>query len=361
MAAPTIPIEIWAYEDVILPNTHELNKNRPINDLWIKGWDMGEKPAIEEFNYVLNMVTAWASYITGEQIPELDSRFLRISENLNDLSDKAISRTNLSVWSKQEADDRYVNVTGDTMTGTLTVPRLNFPATDSDIAYITTTTGSADSTLFDFVVGDNPGATPGSGTTDSIRFRFAPAGGSTFTMMELNAISATAALCRVVGNIVATGSVQASSMTATAATFTNGTVSNTWTVNTLQSTTTRATNVVASNNVATTTLNATSTATLGGLTVTGGNATVAGRNIVRRVNGITANANGDLTLPMPNPGITDVRFGTRVRVRIGEGEYQVPAGSVMMGGGFASTSNQVYWSAPMQKFINGSWVNVTQL
>ncbi len=71
----------------------------------------------EEFNYVLNMVTAWAKYITGEQIPGLDSRFLRISQNLADVS-KATARTNLDVWSKTESDTRYVNVSGDTMTGT---------------------------------------------------------------------------------------------------------------------------------------------------------------------------------------------------------------------------------------------------
>ncbi len=44
MAAPTVPIEIWAYGNIV-PNTHELNKQRPIDDLWNKGWDLGEKPS----------------------------------------------------------------------------------------------------------------------------------------------------------------------------------------------------------------------------------------------------------------------------------------------------------------------------
>lgn len=370
MAAPTVPIEIWAYGNIVLPNTHELNKSRPIDDLWNKGWDMGEKPSCEEFNYVLNMVTAWAKYITGEQIPGLDSRFLRVTQNLADVPNKATARTNLDVWSKGESDTRYVNVSGDTMTGNLSVPRLDLQASSSDFAYITTTNPASDWTYFDFVLGDNPG-TAGSSGVDTMRFRFTPSGGSIFNMMELNAISATAALCRVTGNIIASGSIQGSSMTATSATFTNGTVSNTWTVNTLQSTTTRATNVVATNNVSTGTLNVSSTTTTANLVVQNNSATVGGRHVVRAVNGNTADGNGNVTISLPPQGVQDMRLGSEIstnRYSLGNESfvYRAPGGCVVTGFNIWSKSGnndefRDMYSRPIQKYINGGWYTIGQL
>lgn len=370
MAAPTVPIEIWAYGDIVLPNTHELNKSRPIDDLWNKGWDSGEKPTCEEFNYVLNMVTAWAKYITGEQIPGLDSRFLRVTQNLADVPNKATARTNLDVWSKGEADTRYVNISGDTMTGTLSVPRLDFQASSSDFAYITTTNPGDNWTYFDFVVGDDLGNT-GSTNVDSMRFRFQPSAANIFTMMELNAISQTAALCRVTGNIIASGSMQASSMTATSATFTNGSVSNTLTVNTLQSTTTYATNVVANNNVSTGTLNVGSTATVANLVVQNNSATVGGRHVVRAVNGNTADGNGNVTISLPPQGVQDVRLGSEIVFNRNTSEvesfsYRAPWGCVVTGFDVWSKSSKqdeftAIYSRPIQKYINGGWYTIGQL
>lgn len=371
MAVPTIPIEIWAVDDVILPNTHELNKSRPIDDLWSKGWDLGQKPTAEEFNYVLNMLSAWAKYISGEQIPGLDSRFLRISQNLADLSNKATARTNLEVYSKTESDTRFVNVSGDTMTGALTVPRLNLQPASTDIAYITTTNPAADWTYFDFVLGDNPG-TAGQSGVDTMRFRFQPSGGGgVFNMMELNAISSTAALCRITGNLIVSGSVTGSSVTGTNGTFTNASVTNTLTVNTLQSNTTRATNVVATNNVSCSTLTVSSTATVANLNVSNNNATVGGRNIVRRVNGASANAAGDLTLTIPSPGVTDVRLGSETLYNPGGNEiswtFRCPTGCMLtgiivqdVGHNSADNIGGVYYR-PVQKFLNGSWLTVGSL
>ncbi len=305
MAVPITPIEIWAEGDVILPNTQEPNKNRPINDLWNKGWDWGEKPSVEEFNYVLNMISAWAKYITEEQIPNLDSRFLRQALNLSDLSNKATARTNLEVFSKDESDQRFVNLTGDTMTGTLSVPMIDLQGSSSDVAYITTTKPTDDQTFLDFVVGDNPGNV-GDATIDSMRFRFSPTGSNIFTMLELNALNNTAALARLTGNMVVSGSVQAASINAPSGSFTNLSVSNTATVGTLQSTTTRATNIVASNNVNTQSLDVTAGAQIGSLNVVNNNAVVAGRNIVRSINGVTADSNGNvgLTIATTNAGVS---------------------------------------------------------
>ncbi len=398
MAAPTVPIEIWAYGNIVLPNTRELNKSRPIDDLWNKGWDLGEKPSCEEFNYVLNMVTAWAKYITGEQIPGLDGRFLRISQNLADLANKATARTNLDVWSKTESDTRYVNVSGDTMTGTLSLPRLDFQASNTDFAYITTTNPASDQTYFDFVVGDNPGNAGASGV-DSMRFRFSPSGGSIFNMMELNAISATAALCRVTGNIIASGSIQGSTMNATTGTFTNVNVSGTVTTGTLQSTTTRATNLnvtgtgtiatISATNTTTSSLTVNGTAsistmnatnstiqnltvpvkitatalqvngatTTGSLAVSGQSATVGGRNVVRAVNGATADGNGNLTLTIPPQGVMGVRLGPLQSFKERGGNERMSGGVMTAWADFGGSNYWVYLR-PLQYLINGSWVTV---
>lgn len=398
MAAPTVPIEIWAYGNIVLPNTHELNKSRPIDDLWNKGWDLGEKPSCEEFNYVLNMVTAWAKYITGEQIPGLDGRFLRISQNLADLANKATARTNLDVWSKTESDTRYVNVTGDTMVGALSLPRLDFQASSTDFAYITTTNPASDQTYFDFVVGDNPG-TAGASGVDSMRFRFSPSGGSIFNMMELNAISATAALCRVTGNIIASGSIQGSTMNATTGTFTNVNVSGTVTTGTMNSTTARATNLTVTGTATIATISATNTTTssltvngtasistmnatnstiqnltvpvkitttalqvngattTGSLAVSGQSATVGGRNVVRAVNGATADGNGNLTLTIPPQGVMAVRLGPLQSFRERGGNERMTGGVMTSWADFGGSNYWVYLR-PLQYLINGSWVTV---
>lgn len=369
MAAPTIPIEIWAQGDVVLPNTHELNKSRPIDDLWNKGWDMGEKPAVEEFNYVLNMLSLWANYITGEQIPGLDSRFLRVSQNLADVPNKATARTNLDVWSKGESDSRYVNTTGDTMTGTLSLPRLDFQAAGSDFAYITTTNIQDDWTYFDFVVGDNQGPA-GSTNVDTMRFRFAGVS-NMFTMMELNALTESAALCRVTGNIIASGSIQSSTMSATTGTFSNATVNSTLTVNTIQSVVTRAGNVEASGNVLTSTLTVQGHSSTDSLSVVSNYASVGGRNVVRAVNGYLADGNGNLSLPMPPQGVMDIRLGSEIstnRNSLGTESfvYRAPGGCVVTGFNVWSKSSnndefRDMYSRPIQKYINGGWYTIGQL
>lgn len=72
---PANPIEIWASQDYVLPNTGQRNKKRPIDDLWLKGYDKGQKPSVEHFNYLFNLLTDWVTYlkdITGG----LEDRFL---------------------------------------------------------------------------------------------------------------------------------------------------------------------------------------------------------------------------------------------------------------------------------------------
>lgn len=117
MAQPTIPIEIWAEEDYTLPNAQGPNKERPINDLWAKGYDFSQTPDVEAWNYIWNMQTAWLYYIENEEIPNLPNIYLQRDNNLSDLRDVETARKNLSVYSKSETDDRYLKLTGGTLTG----------------------------------------------------------------------------------------------------------------------------------------------------------------------------------------------------------------------------------------------------
>ena len=63
MTQPTDDLIIWASSDVNLPNLASPNKSRPIDDLINKGWDFTEKPAADEFNYILNNLGMHVSYL----------------------------------------------------------------------------------------------------------------------------------------------------------------------------------------------------------------------------------------------------------------------------------------------------------
>ena len=63
MAEPTDSVLIWALQDVTLPNAGTINKIKPIDDLINKGWDRTQKPAAQEFNYVLNNHGQWIEYL----------------------------------------------------------------------------------------------------------------------------------------------------------------------------------------------------------------------------------------------------------------------------------------------------------
>jgi len=54
MAEPVNPILIWAEQDVTLPGLDGANKTLPLVELSDIGWDKGQKPAADEFNYLLN-------------------------------------------------------------------------------------------------------------------------------------------------------------------------------------------------------------------------------------------------------------------------------------------------------------------
>lgn len=206
MARPSVPIEVWAVQDIELPVAHTPNKRRPINDLWDKGYDKGQRPSVQAWNYMWNMQSDWIRYLVEEAVPGLDDKYLKKDLNFSDVPNKVLARNNLGVYSKVESDAAFVDVKGDTMTGPLTVPRVNFNAAATDYAYIEASSPSADKTFFDFTLGDNPGE-KGAAGVDVMRFRFIPGGaggpgtGVPFSMVEIHADSASSAWMEVAGTV----------------------------------------------------------------------------------------------------------------------------------------------------------------
>lgn len=90
MAKPTDPIYVWAREDVNLPSTGLPNKSKPIDDLLDKGYDKGQKPAAEEFNYILNMSSGWIDWIVNEKFPALEAEIARLLQELEERINKEL-------------------------------------------------------------------------------------------------------------------------------------------------------------------------------------------------------------------------------------------------------------------------------
>lgn len=317
MAIPSIDLEVWAKDNVILPVSHQINKIRPLSDLWSKGYDQTEKPAAEEFNYVLNMITVWLKYLSEDAFPALPGTYLTRANNLFDVSDIAEARSNLSVYSKVESDDRYVNASGDSMVGILTVPQITFPASTGDFAYIKSSLSSTNATNLDIVIGKDTGESS-TATNDKIRLRHHKSNGADLSILEAFSVSDTS------GQVNVNGLLTSYDITSPTATITN-----------LKSTS---------------------------LVVSGNTATVGGKNVIRTVNGINANTSGEVIIDL---GVNDVRLGAVAKYATrGEGQTIVPTGCVQVGvEGHKVTGSNSQFSGlmyrPLQKLVGGSWVTVS--
>lgn len=112
MAKPQDPIYVWAAADVNLPGTGRPNKSKPIDDLLAKGYDKGQKPAAEEFNYILNMSSAWVNWIVNEKFPELEAEIARLLAELENRINQQLNviRQDIAQLKQDVADlRRYVD------------------------------------------------------------------------------------------------------------------------------------------------------------------------------------------------------------------------------------------------------------
>lgn len=139
MAQPTNPLIVWASDDVILPTAQRPNKSLPSESLIQTGWDLSQKPAADEWNYLLNNNGQYIKWLIEEKINE----FLKKSENLNDLANKATARTNLDVFSKSEVNNKNIlSGAGLTGGGDLSIDRTISMSTPSTVG-----AGSSNSTV----------------------------------------------------------------------------------------------------------------------------------------------------------------------------------------------------------------------
>lgn len=139
MAQPTNPLIVWASDDVILPNAQRPNRALPPESLIQTGWDLSQKPAADEWNYLLNNNGQYIKWLIEEKINE----FLKKSENLNDLANKATARTNLSVYSKAEVNSKTISAgNGLTGGGDLSANRTISMGTPSTVGPATSNTAS---------------------------------------------------------------------------------------------------------------------------------------------------------------------------------------------------------------------------
>ena len=105
--------------------------------------------------------------------------------------------------------------------------------------------------------------------------------------------------------------------------------------------------------------------TSSGLTVSGQSGTVGGRNIVRAINGTTADANGNVTLSITGGVVTNVRRGAEIatdRESLGHETftYRCATGSYVTGFWVGSSSGdrdefRTMFARPVQILIDGSW------
>lgn len=112
MAAPSNPLLVWANQDVILPNAQRPNKSLPETELVGTGWDLSQKPAADEWNYLLNNYGEYIRWLKDEKVGE----FLQKSQNLADIGNVSTARTNLDVFSRVEVNSKTISA-GSGLTG----------------------------------------------------------------------------------------------------------------------------------------------------------------------------------------------------------------------------------------------------
>ena len=353
---PIFPLEIWAEADLVLPNSGRQNKVRPIDDLWQKGWDKGQKPDCEAFNYLLNLYGRWIQY-TLDRLDAPNTDYLEIAQNLADVLDKAAARKNLDVYSKAEAANAFVNIDGDTMTGPLSLGRINFTGSQStDFFYVECNYTGTGSSHLDFVFGDNT-------TEDQIRFRCknTASNGAIFNVMTIESKDGSTGRVNIYNELHVSSAISTGTLSATTGNFTNTNVSGTGSFGTIRCHST----TINSGGTTTNYARVNGDCNVNQLIVNNNWAVVAGRHIVRTVNGAGADANGAVWIS--TGAVQDIRLGRQELITVWYGPGYGPGddrnGYVMTV--ILNHNRDPYIDTvgrrPIQKLVNGVWYNVTSI
>lgn len=344
---PVFPLEIWAEADLVLPNSGRQNKVRPIDDLWQKGWDKGQKPDCEAFNYLLNLYGRWIQY-SIDRLDAPNTDYLEIAQNLADVLDKAAARRNLDVYSKAEAANAFVNIDGDTMTGPLSLGRINFTGCHSTDSFWVECnyTGEEESHL-DFVFGDNVGE-------DHIRFRCknTASNGAIFNVMTIESKDGSTGRVNIYNELHVSSAISTGTLSATTGNFTNTNVSGTGSFGTIWCNST----TINSGGTTTNYARVNGDCNVNQLIVNNNWAVVAGRHIVRTVNGAGADANGSVWIS--TGAVQDIRFGGIIVRGHYPDDWVAPLGEVMVGCDVARDTSVKFYTRYIQKLVNGTWYNV---
>lgn len=343
---PVFPLEIWAEADLVLPNSGRQNKVRPIDDLWQKGWDKGQKPDCEAFNYLLNLYGRWIQY-SIDRLDAPNTDYLEIAQNLADVLDKAAARRNLDVYSKAEAANAFVNVEGDTMTGPLSLGRINFTGSHStDFFYVECNCTGEESSHLDFVFGDNA-------TEDQIRFRCrnTASNGTIFNVMTIESKDGSTGRVNIYNELHVSASISTNTLSATTGNFTNTNVSGTGSFGTIRCHST----TINSGGTTTNYARVNGDCNVNQLIVNNNWAVVAGRHIVRTVNGAGADANGSVWIS--TGAVQDIRFGGVIVRGHYPDDWVAPLGEVVCGLDVYKDAIKFY-TRYIQKLVNGTWYNV---
>ena len=343
---PIFPLEIWAEADLVLPNSGRQNKVRPIDDLWQKGWDKGQKPDCEAFNYLLNLYGRWIQY-SIDRLDAPNTDYLEIAQNLADVLDKAVARRNLDVYSKAEAANAFVNIDGDTMTGPLSLGRINFTGChSSDFFYVECNYTGEESSHLDFVFGDNA-------TDDQIRFRCRnnASSGAIFNVMTIESKDGSTGRVNIYNELHVSSTISTGTLSATTGNFTNTNVSGTGSFETIRCHST----TINSGGTTTNYARVNGDCNVNQLIVNNNWAVVAGRHIVRTVNGAGADANGNVNI---SAGVQDIRFGGVIVRGHYPDDWAAPLGEVMVGCDVARDTSVKFYTRYIQKLVNGTWYNV---
>ena len=353
---PVFPLEIWAEADLVLPNSGRQNKVRPIDDLWQKGWDKGQKPDCEAFNYLLNLYGRWIQY-SIDRLDAPNTDYLEIAQNLADVLDKAAARRNLDVYSKAEAANAFVNIDGDTMTGPLSLGRINFTGCHStDFFYVECNYTGEESSHLDFVFGDNA-------TDDQIRFRCrnTASNGTIFNVMTIESKDGSTGRVNIYNALHVSASISTNTLSATTGNFTNTNVSGTGSFGTIRCHST----TINSGGTTTNYARVNGDCNVNQLIVNNNWAVVAGRHVVRTVNGAGADANGAVWIS--TGAVQDIRLGRQELITVWYGPGYGPGddrnGYVMTV--ILNHNRDPYIDTvgrrPIQKLVNGTWYNITSI